>query len=143
LVSDASDTRALEVTTNVLSVLGEVASGRVTISNSEIDGTGDYSATCDGHQYWALYFTGYVASTDYNRSESLSYHVFHKPTSAAPTLRFDTKQWHSGFKKLPLGLCVSNLLLVWSKFERVVTFGGSEVTNLRNNGWDWTHQIMY
>jgi hypothetical protein len=143
LVSDASDTRALEVTTNVLSVLGEVASGRVTISNSEIDGTGDYSATCDGHQYWALYFTGYVASTDHHRFESLSYHVFHKPTSAAPTLRFDTKQWHSGFKKLPLGLCVSNLLLVWSKFERVVTFGGSEVTNLRNNGWDWTHQIMY
>jgi len=29
-------------------VLGEVASGRVTISNSEIDGTSDWSATCDG-----------------------------------------------------------------------------------------------
>jgi pectin lyase len=39
-------------------VLGEVASGRVTISNNEIDGTSDWSATCDGHQYWALYFTG-------------------------------------------------------------------------------------
>jgi len=30
----------------------------VTISNSYIDGSGDYSATCDGHQYWALYFDG-------------------------------------------------------------------------------------
>jgi pectin lyase len=39
-------------------VLGEVASGRVTISNNEIDGTSDWSATCDGHQYWALYSTG-------------------------------------------------------------------------------------
>ena len=29
-------------------VLGEDASGRVTISNSEIDGTSDWSATCDG-----------------------------------------------------------------------------------------------
>lgn len=39
-------------------VLGEAASGRVTISNSEIDGTTDWSATCDNHHYWALYFTG-------------------------------------------------------------------------------------
>jgi pectin lyase len=39
-------------------VLGEVASGRVTISNNEIDGLSDWSATCDQHQYWALYFTG-------------------------------------------------------------------------------------
>ena len=39
-------------------VLGETASGRVTISNSEIDGTSDWSATCDNHHYWALYFTG-------------------------------------------------------------------------------------
>jgi pectin lyase len=39
-------------------VLGEVASGRVTISNSEIDGASDWSATCDNHHYWALYFTG-------------------------------------------------------------------------------------
>lgn len=30
----------------------------MTISNSEIDGTTDWSATCDGHHYWALYFTG-------------------------------------------------------------------------------------
>ncbi|KAH0023700.1 Six-hairpin glycosidase, partial [Aureobasidium melanogenum] len=39
-------------------VLGTEASGNVTISNSYIDGSGDYSATCDGHQYWALYFDG-------------------------------------------------------------------------------------
>ncbi|RMD42303.1 hypothetical protein DV735_g2833, partial [Chaetothyriales sp. CBS 134920] len=39
-------------------VLGTSASGRVTISNNEIDGESTYSATCDGHHYWALYFTG-------------------------------------------------------------------------------------
>ncbi|WQF82421.1 Putative pectate lyase, pectin lyase/virulence factor [Colletotrichum destructivum] len=39
-------------------VLGNGASNRVTISNSEIDGSSTWSATCDGHHYWALYFTG-------------------------------------------------------------------------------------
>ncbi|KAB5576277.1 pectate lyase a [Coniochaeta sp. 2T2.1] len=39
-------------------VLGSSASNRVTISNSEIDGSTSYSATCDGHHYWGLYFTG-------------------------------------------------------------------------------------
>lgn len=39
-------------------VLGEDASGRVSITNSHIDGESDYSATCDGYHYWNLYFTG-------------------------------------------------------------------------------------
>ncbi|THY32647.1 putative pectin lyase [Aureobasidium pullulans] len=39
-------------------VLGESASGRVTISNCDIDGASSWSATCDGRHYWALYFTG-------------------------------------------------------------------------------------
>ncbi|OLN86612.1 Pectin lyase 1 [Colletotrichum chlorophyti] len=39
-------------------VLGNGASNRVTISNSEIDGSSSWSATCDGHHYWGLYFTG-------------------------------------------------------------------------------------
>ena len=39
-------------------VLGEDACGRVTISNCKIDGSTDWSATCDGHHYWAMYFTG-------------------------------------------------------------------------------------
>ncbi|KAI0471704.1 pectate lyase a [Xylariaceae sp. FL0804] len=39
-------------------VLGEDASNRVTISNNEIDGETSWSATCDGHHYWGLYFTG-------------------------------------------------------------------------------------
>ena len=30
----------------------------MTISNSEIDGSTSWSATCDGHHYWGLYFTG-------------------------------------------------------------------------------------
>lgn len=39
-------------------VLGTESSGLVTISNNELDGQGDYSATCDGMQYWGMYFTG-------------------------------------------------------------------------------------
>ncbi|GKT56354.1 pectin lyase [Colletotrichum tofieldiae] len=39
-------------------VLGNGASNRVTISNNEIDGSSSWSATCDGHHYWGLYFTG-------------------------------------------------------------------------------------
>ncbi|KAI3394756.1 hypothetical protein diail_2285 [Diaporthe ilicicola] len=39
-------------------VLGYDASNRVTISNTEIDGSTSWSATCDGHHYWGLYFTG-------------------------------------------------------------------------------------
>ncbi|KAL1872410.1 hypothetical protein Daus18300_004381 [Diaporthe australafricana] len=39
-------------------VLGYEASNRVTISNTEIDGSTSWSATCDGHHYWGLYFTG-------------------------------------------------------------------------------------
>ncbi|KAM0692126.1 hypothetical protein Q7P36_008327 [Cladosporium allicinum] len=39
-------------------VLGEKASNRVTISNCEIDGSSTWSATCDGHHYWAVYLTG-------------------------------------------------------------------------------------
>ncbi|KAK7962585.1 uncharacterized protein PG986_003410 [Apiospora aurea] len=39
-------------------VLGESASNRVTISNSEIDGSTSWSATCDGHHYWGIYVTG-------------------------------------------------------------------------------------
>ncbi|EUC29164.1 polysaccharide lyase family 1 protein [Bipolaris zeicola 26-R-13] len=39
-------------------VLGEHASGRVTISNNEINGATAWSATCDGHHYWGIYLTG-------------------------------------------------------------------------------------
>ncbi|KAJ5951908.1 Pectin lyase fold/virulence factor [Penicillium vulpinum] len=39
-------------------VLGTDASKRVTISNSVIDGTSQYSATCNGYHYWGMYFTG-------------------------------------------------------------------------------------
>ncbi|KAI1397723.1 pectate lyase a [Hypoxylon fuscum] len=39
-------------------VLGSNPSKRVTISNCEIDGSSSWSATCDGHHYWAMYFTG-------------------------------------------------------------------------------------
>lgn len=39
-------------------VLGNGPSNRVTISFCDIDGRSDYSATCNGKHYWALYFTG-------------------------------------------------------------------------------------
>lgn len=39
-------------------VTGPAASNRVTISNNEFDGITPWSASCDNHQYWAIYFTG-------------------------------------------------------------------------------------
>ncbi|KAH6988410.1 pectin lyase fold/virulence factor [Ilyonectria destructans] len=39
-------------------VLGSNASNRVTISNSKIDGTTSWSATCNGYHYWGVYFAG-------------------------------------------------------------------------------------
>ena len=39
-------------------VLGESASNRVTISNNYLNGASSWSATCDGHHYWGMYFTG-------------------------------------------------------------------------------------
>lgn len=39
-------------------VAGTDASNRVTISNTEFDGSTSYSATCDGHHYWAIYLLG-------------------------------------------------------------------------------------
>ncbi|USP76813.1 polysaccharide lyase family 1 protein [Curvularia clavata] len=39
-------------------VLGNSASGRVSITNNEINGASAWSATCDGHHYWGIYLTG-------------------------------------------------------------------------------------
>ncbi|KAJ4408966.1 hypothetical protein N0V91_002780 [Didymella pomorum] len=39
-------------------VAGNGASNRVTLSNNEFDGSTSWSATCDGHHYWAIYLTG-------------------------------------------------------------------------------------
>jgi pectin lyase len=39
-------------------VLGNNASGRVTISNNKFDGLSSWSATCNGYHYWGMYFTG-------------------------------------------------------------------------------------
>ncbi|CAN9441202.1 unnamed protein product [Alternaria alternata] len=50
------------VTTDLIArqhiVLGNGASGRVSITNNEINGATAWSATCDGHHYWGMYFTG-------------------------------------------------------------------------------------
>lgn len=34
------------------------ASGRVSLTNNEFDGATPWSASCDGHHYWAIYLTG-------------------------------------------------------------------------------------
>jgi len=39
-------------------VAGNGASNRVTLSNNEFDGQTSWSASCDGHHYWAIYLTG-------------------------------------------------------------------------------------
>ncbi|KZM26317.1 Pectin lyase [Ascochyta rabiei] len=39
-------------------VAGNGASNRVSLTNNEFDGSTSWSATCDGHHYWALYLTG-------------------------------------------------------------------------------------
>ncbi|KAF0640933.1 hypothetical protein FPSE5266_09996, partial [Fusarium pseudograminearum] len=39
-------------------VLGNKACNRVTISNSKIDGTTSWSASCNTYHYWGLYFAG-------------------------------------------------------------------------------------
>lgn len=39
-------------------VTGGDPSNRVTVSNSEFDGSTSWSATCDNHHYWTIYLTG-------------------------------------------------------------------------------------
>lgn len=39
-------------------VAGYETNTAITISNSEFNGETSWSASCDGHHYWALYFTG-------------------------------------------------------------------------------------
>ncbi|KAJ0153905.1 putative pectin lyase A, partial [Colletotrichum tanaceti] len=39
-------------------VLGTSASGKVTVSNCEFDGQGEFSSTCDGRHYWTAFFAG-------------------------------------------------------------------------------------
>ncbi|KAK1141844.1 hypothetical protein N8T08_008356 [Aspergillus melleus] len=39
-------------------VLGTQADNRITLSNNFINGESDWSATCDGYHYWAIYLDG-------------------------------------------------------------------------------------
>lgn len=61
-IDDSDNVWIDHVTTSLIGrqhiVLGTESSGRVTISNCFINGVTTYSATCDEHTYWALYFTG-------------------------------------------------------------------------------------
>ena len=70
------------VTTDLISrqhiVLGNSASGRVTISNCEINGATAWSAKCNGEHYWNMYFTG---SAD---SVTLKGNYIHHTSGRAP-----------------------------------------------------------
>lgn len=61
-IDDSDNIWIDHVTTSLIGrqhiVLGTESSGRVTISNCFINGVTTYSATCDEHTYWAMYFTG-------------------------------------------------------------------------------------
>ncbi|CEJ58854.1 putative pectin lyase B [Penicillium brasilianum] len=65
-------------------VLGTDASKRVTISNSFIDGTSTYSATCDGYHYWGIYLDG---SNDY---VTLKGNYIYKTSGRAPKVQGST-----------------------------------------------------
>ncbi|TGO31561.1 hypothetical protein BHYA_0526g00030 [Botrytis hyacinthi] len=43
---------------SIMITMGPGASNRVSITNSEFDGTTLWSAKCNNHHYWTLYFTG-------------------------------------------------------------------------------------
>lgn len=53
-----SDTIQVSLVGRQQLVLGNDASHRVSVTNNEFDGVTNWSATCDGHHYWAIYLTG-------------------------------------------------------------------------------------
>ncbi|KAL1311861.1 hypothetical protein AAFC00_001934 [Neodothiora populina] len=61
-INDSDNVWIDHVTTSLIGrqhiVLGTLGSGRVSITNNYINGVTTYSATCDQHTYWALYFDG-------------------------------------------------------------------------------------
>lgn len=65
-------------------VLGTEASGRVSITNSYIDGDSEYSATCDGHQYWAIYLDGS------NDMVTMKNNYIYKTSGRAPKVQGNT-----------------------------------------------------
>ncbi|KAL0934031.1 pectin lyase [Colletotrichum truncatum] len=65
-------------------VLGNSASGRVSVTNNEFDGKSDYSATCDGQHYWSAYFAG---SSD---TVTLKGNYFHDFSGRAPKINGNT-----------------------------------------------------
>ncbi|RYO94330.1 hypothetical protein DL764_007847 [Monosporascus ibericus] len=65
-------------------VLGNGPSNRVTISNSEIDGRTNWSATCDGNHYWGMYFTGS------NDMVTLKGNFIHHTTGRSPKVAGNT-----------------------------------------------------
>ncbi|KAH7058611.1 pectin lyase fold/virulence factor [Macrophomina phaseolina] len=103
-------------------VLGNNASNRVTISYSEFDGATDWSATCDGHHYWALYFTG---SSD---MVTFKGNYVHHTSGRSPKVGGNTllhavnNYWYANSgHAFDVGSSNSNVLIEGNIFQNVVT----------------------
>lgn len=103
-------------------VLGNGASGRVSITNSEFDGYTDYSATCDGHHYWALYFTG---SSD---MVTFKANYIHHTSGRSPKVGGNTllhavnNYWYANSgHAFDIGSSNSNAVIEGNVFQNVVT----------------------
>ncbi|EOD51646.1 putative pectin lyase a precursor protein [Neofusicoccum parvum] len=103
-------------------VLGNGASNRVTVSYSEFDGSTDWSATCDGHHYWALYLTG---SSDLVTFKG---NYVHHTSGRSPKVGGNTllhavnNYWYANSgHAFDVGSSNSNVLIEGSVFQNVVT----------------------
>ncbi|KAF4314477.1 putative pectin lyase a precursor protein [Botryosphaeria dothidea] len=103
-------------------VLGNGASNRVTVSYSEFDGSTDWSATCDGHHYWALYMTG---SSDLVTFKG---NYVHHTSGRSPKVGGNTllhavnNYWYANSgHAFDVGSSNSNVLIEGNIFQNVVT----------------------
>ncbi|KAL5628612.1 hypothetical protein BROUX41_003360 [Berkeleyomyces rouxiae] len=102
-------------------VLGNDASNRVTISNSEIDGQTSWSSTCNGYHYWGLYFTG---SSDLI---TLKNNYIHHTSGRAPKIAGNTllhavnNYWYANSGQAFEADSGSNILIEGNVFDNVKT----------------------
>ena len=103
-------------------VLGSNASGRVTVSNTEFDGSTSWSATCDNRHYWGIYLTG---SNDY---VTLVGNYIHHTSGRSPKIAGKTllhavnNMWYSNTgHAFDVGSSGSHVVAEGNVFQNVVT----------------------
>lgn len=103
-------------------VLGNGASNRVTVSYNEFDGHTDWSATCDAHHYWGLYFTG---SSDLVTFQG---NYIHHTSGRSPKIGGNSlvhavnNYWYANSgHAFDVGSSNSNVLIEGNVFQNVVT----------------------